>query len=357
MAYSPIAQAQMAHNTLAGIAAGLLSALLFDALKIGAAGGGLILLMLSPLPVFAAGLGWGALSATIATFVGTLVLVILGDASSGPGDGASLGFIYALLVAIPASVWSWQAIQRSQTAHVWRSSGALALMVVGYGLGVLAICGLALASGDTGGDTMQSLQAMVHSTVEHMGDGVAPADQAKFAAAMAELLARIPVMVLVFAFVLVPTVWLTMLTLTANGVLSQALLVRFEHAIRPTPMMADLGLPRWYSALTLVLLVGAMALPDPYGVIVANVLFIQSFALFLAGLAVLHAAAQRFSQRLMVLIAVYAVLLMPMAIAQVLGAIYAAMMMIPMALLLGAIGLFEPWLGLRMRLGRSRSSN
>jgi hypothetical protein len=328
MAYPPIAQAQMAHNTLAGIAAGLLSALLFDALKIGAAGGGLILMLLSPLPVFAAGLGWGALSGTIAASVGTLVLVVLGEASLGPVGGASLGFTYALLVAVPAAIWSWQAIHRSQAAHIWRSTGALVLMVTVYGVGLLLLGALALTTGDAGADPAQSLDAVMRSAVDAMSDGSPPADRAALVA-MSEVLTKLPALVL--------AIWLAMLT--ANGVLSQALLVRFDHAIRPTPMMADLGLPRWYSAVALVLLIAAFALPGRYGLIIANLLVIQSFALFLAGLAVLHASTQRLGHRLFLLIAVYAVMLL----------------FAPLALLFAVIGWGEPWLGLKTRLGRPRS--
>jgi uncharacterized protein YybS (DUF2232 family) len=139
---------------------------------------------------------------------------------------------------------------------------------------------------------------------------------------------------------LVPWIWLA--TLTANGLLGQALLVRFEHAIRPTPMMSDLALPRWYSVLALVLLIAALASPGLYGLIVANILIVQSFALFLAGLAVLHAGTGRLAQRLVILILIYAVMIVAL---------------LPMALFFAAIGMVEPWVKLRMRLGRLRSSD
>jgi hypothetical protein len=265
----------------------------------------------------------------IAASVATLALIVLGDATTGPMGGPSLGFAFVLLIGLPATLLSWQALKRNAVAHVWRSTGALALMAVGYGLVLLAIGALAVFSGDLGSDPGQTLGAVVTNSVEEAaGEGMTPPDPATIVA-MSKLLTEVPAVVL--------AMWLTLLT--AMAALSQALLIRFEHAIRPTPMMADLSLPRWYSAVALVLLIGASALPGPYGLIAANILVIQSFALFLAGLAVLHAGTQRVSQRLLILIAIYAVMLL----------------FAPVALLFAVIGWAEPWLGLRTRLGRLRS--
>lgn len=80
---------------LIGAGAGLVSAALFASAVVSAALAGLIL-YLCPLPLCLAGLAWGRQAVTLAGFVGTiLTLLVL---------GASPGIVYAVTVAIPATI-------------------------------------------------------------------------------------------------------------------------------------------------------------------------------------------------------------------------------------------------------------
>lgn len=129
------------------------------------------------------------------------------------------------------------------------------------------------------------------------------------------------------------TVLSWMMTLASNGVLAQALLVRFDRQIRPAPVMSELALPRWFSLVGLALAVIAAAGPGWLGFIARNLLLVQGFAFVFAGLAVLHAASFRWRSRLGLLVAFY---------------VAAFVFEWPFALA-ALIGLVEPWARLRFR--------
>jgi uncharacterized protein YybS (DUF2232 family) len=96
--------------------------------------------------------------------------------------------------------------------------------------------------------------------------------------------------------------WMVM-TLT-NGTLAQGLLTRFGASWRPSPALAALELPAWFPVL-LLLAATATALGGVMRFLGVNAIIILSVPFCLAGLAVLHTIAYRFSRPAVPLVGVY----------------------------------------------------
>ena len=112
---------------------------------------------------------------------------------------------------------------------------------------------------------------------------------------LARLLAMImPGIIVVF--------WM-MMTLT-NGSLAQALLTRFGVGWRPSPARAAVELPGWFLVL-LLLAASATGLGGMMRFVGVNVIIILTLPFCLAGLAVLHTIARRFSRPNVPLVGVY----------------------------------------------------
>jgi hypothetical protein len=96
--------------------------------------------------------------------------------------------------------------------------------------------------------------------------------------------------------------WMVM-TLT-NGSLAQGLLTRFGVGWRPSPALAALELPTWF-LLLLLLAATATGLGGMMRFVGVNVIIILTVPFCLAGLAVLHTIARRFSRPAVPLVGVY----------------------------------------------------
>src|SRR5437763_796751 len=125
--------------------------------------------------------------------------------------------------------------------------------------------------------------------------------------------------------------WMVMAVI--NGALAQGLLARFGLAWRPSPDLAQLGLPRWLTA-ALGLAAAATLVGGTWRFLGINLIIALSVPFCLGGLAVVHAAVRRLPHPGMALIAFY---------------MLAGMFGWPL-LAAAALGLVEAWLGLRRRL-------
>ena len=125
--------------------------------------------------------------------------------------------------------------------------------------------------------------------------------------------------------------WMVMAII--NGALAQGLLARFRLAWRPSPDLAQLGLPRWLT-LALGVAVVATLLGDSWRFLGINLIIALSVPFCLGGLAVLHAAVRRLPHPGIALVAFY---------------MLAGMFGWPL-LVAAALGLVEAWFGLRRRL-------
>lgn len=306
---------------IASAVAGFLSALLVVSALTGTVGG-VILANLAPLPLFALVLGWGINA-------GAAAGAIAGAAAYAIG-GAPVAATFLALHVVPAIGLSWVALHRFTAPdgyHDWPDGGRLAIALCGLGA-VMVAFGAVMLSEQAAPEAFLSQQFT--ETLRQMS-GDAPVDGAASAQIgfIADLLARLPALIAVS--------WLAMLA--ANAMLAQAVLTRFDRQIRPTPSMAEITLPPWFSVLALVLGVGALALGGWAGFVLSNLLLVQSIALVFAGLAVLHTASFRWRNRLIYLVAFY----------------FTALVFEWPFVMAALVGIAEPWARLRMRLSGPRT--
>jgi len=107
------------------------------------------------------------------------------------------------------------------------------------------------------------------------------------------------------AFILPGIIASSWMVMTAtNGSLAQGLLSRFGASWRPSPDLAALGLPVWILML-LAFATGATALGGTACFLGINVMIVLAVPFCLAGLAVLHTVARRFSRPAIPLVTFY----------------------------------------------------
>jgi vacuolar-type H+-ATPase subunit I/STV1 len=188
-------------------------------------------------------------------------------------------------------------------------------------LTAVALAGMAVAVLWFGGP--EGLQAALRGVVAQLLERVSQrplADQDRVAEALALVIPGI-----------IAASWMMMSV--ANGALAQGLLARFGASWRPSPDLAQLGLPVWVS---IVLGVAALAtvfvgMPRFVGI---NMMIALTVPFGLAGLAVLHAAVRRLPHPGMALVGFYTM---------------AGLLGWPL-LAIAVLGLLDSWLGLRRRL-------
>lgn len=293
------------------------------AVLLGAAGGGLyltvllgspgalILVYLTQLPLFAAGLWLGAGAAVIAGATAAAMLLAASDFVAAA--------VFAVINAVPVALLVRQALlarQQPDGSAAWYPPGLLTAWLT-----ALALAGIAGAAFVFGGPAQ--LHASLATIVDHALGRLSysgGADQAEIADALALVIPGI-----------VAASWMVMAVI--NAALAQGVLARFKVNWRPSPDLAALDLPMWIplalavaAALTLFGDVGRF-----FGV---NAIVALTVPFCLAGLAVLHAVARRLSNPRIALVVFY---------------VLAGLFGWPL-LAATALGLVEPWLGLRRRL-------
>ncbi len=298
-----------------GVACGSAGACLYLALMLGTPGG-LVLVYMTQLPLFLAGLWLGTGAAALAGLTGVLVLLAASDLL-----GAA---VFAAVNAVPVVLLVRQALlarRDSDGTVVWYPPGLLTAWLT-----ALALAGIAAALLLLGGPRglQSTLRSVMAEVLDHLSRNPMPnRDQA------AELLAMVVPGI-------VAASWMVMVVL--NAALAQGVLARFGANWRPSPDLAGLGLPLWLPAV-LGLAAVAVMVGGTLRFVGINVLITLSVPFCLAGLAVLHAAARRLSHPAMALIGFY---------------VAAALFGWPF-LAVAVLGLLESWLGLRRRLLSPRS--
>ncbi len=292
------------------IACGSVGACLYLALMLGTPGA-LVLVYMTQLPLFLAGLWLGTGAAALAGLTGVLVLLAASDLL-----GAA---VFAAVNAVPVALLVRQALlarRDSDGAVVWYPPGLLTAWLTALALAGIAVA-LLLLGGPEG--LQSALRSVVAEVLDHLAERPLPnRDQA------AELLAMVIPGI-------VAASWMIMLVL--NAALAQGVLVRFGANWRPSPDLAGLGLPLWVPV-ALGLAAAAVMVGGMLRFVGINLLIALSVPFCLAGLAVLHAAARRLSHPAMALVGFY---------------LAAALFGWPF-LAVAVLGLLESWLGLRRRL-------
>jgi hypothetical protein len=272
-----------------------------------------ILAYLSQLPLFAAGLWLGSGAAVLSGLAGAVILVVTG--------GLLTAVVFGVVDALPVALLVRQALLARPAgggAVEWYPPGLLTAWLTGFGLAALAVT-LVLVGGAA------ALQAGLQEALAPMFDrrlDSLPEHDAVLAA---------------IAFVLPGILGASWMLMTAtNGSLAQGVLARFGANWRPSPDLAALGLPLWIPVL-LALAAGASLFSGTARFVGISVMIVLAVPFCLAGLAVLHTFARRFSRPAVLLITFY-------MLAGVLGW--------PL-LLITLLGVAESSLGLRRRFARS----
>jgi len=306
-----------AGTAAVAIACGSVCACLYLAVTLGTPGG-LVLVYMTQLPLFLAGLWLGAGAAVLAGLTGALVLLAASDLF-----GAA---VFAAVNAVPVALLVRQALLArpgSDGMVVWYPPGLLTAWLT-----ALALAGIAAALLLLGGpEGLQStLKSVVAEVIDRLSRNPVPnRDQA------AELLAMVIPGIIAASW---------MIMLVANAALAQGVLARFGANWRPSPDLAELGLPLWVPV-ALGLAAAAVVFGGGLRFVGINMLIALSVPFCLAGLAVLHAAARHMSHPAMALVGFY---------------ILAALFGWPF-LAIAVLGLLESWLGLRHRLASPGSWN
>ena len=293
-----------------GTVLGLVAGMMYIAVMLGTPGG-LILVYLTQLPLFAAGLWLGVGAAVTAGLTGSLVLLVASNLL-----GAAL---FAALNAVPVALLVRQALlarKRPDGTYVWYPPGLLTAWLTFYALAGIGVAMLVLGGPEAMHESLRGVLATVLDRI--YGRRVPNRDEV--AASLASIIPGV-----------IAASW--MVTAIINAALAQGVLARFAANWRPSPSLVALELPIW-----LHIVLGATAAAAIFGgtarFIGINAMIALSVAFCLGGLAVLHAAARRLTHPMMVLVLFY---------------VTAALFGWPF-LVVTVLGLLDIWLGLRRRL-------
>jgi len=297
-------------SSAVAIACGVAGGCLYLAVFLGTPGA-LILVYLTQLPLFIAGLSLGTGAATLAGLTGTLILLTVSDLL-----GAA---IFAVLNAVPVVLlvrYALLARHRSDGTLAWYPLGELTAWLTALALAGIAVA-LLLLGGPHG--LRSALQIGVGEVLDRLSQRPVP-NRDQVAESLAMVIPGI-----------VAASWMIMAV--ANGALAQGVLARFGANWRPSPDIAGLGLPLWVPV-ALGLAAAATVFGGAPRFVGINTMITLSVPFCLAGLAVLHLAARRLSHPAMALVSFY-----------VLAGLFAWPFLV-----VAVLGLLESGLGLRRRL-------
>lgn len=278
--------------------------------------GSMILVYLTQLPLFAAGLWLGAGAAVLAGIAASLVLAV--------ASGLMAAAVFAGMNAVPVALLVRQSLlarRDGEGALEWYPPGLLTAWLTGLGLAAVAAA-LLLLGGPQGVEA--GLREVLAPAISHHVE--------ENTAEQGDLLRFL-------GFVLpgvAASSWMVMIS--TNASLAQGLLTRFGANWRPSPDIAALGLPIWIPVL-LAFAAGATALGGTARFLGINMMIVLAVPFCLAGLAVLHTVARRLPRPALLLATFY-----------VLAAVFGWPL-----LLAALLGLLDSSIGLRRRLSRSLS--
>src|SRR5215470_16844952 len=244
--------------------------------------GSLILVYLSQLPLFIGGLWGGVTAAALAGFTASLMLLLASNIIAVS--------MFAALNVVPVILLVRQALLArtgADGAIEWYPPGLLTAWLTGLGLTAIMVTLLLFGRPD---DIQAAVQEILAPALDRLFDEGTPGRNE-----LAGLLAMIMPGIIAAS-------WMVM-TLT-NGSLAQGLLTRFGVGWRPSPALAAVELPVWFLVL-LLLAATATGLGGMMRFVGINVIIVLAVPFCLAGLAVLHTIARRFSRPAVPLVGVY----------------------------------------------------
>lgn len=278
-------------GTAAGLTAAILSLWAMRGLPLGFAA-----FWLTPLPLFAAGLGFGP--ASMAWAAGLAAVIHIAVSGMLPMAVFLVGF------AVPAVLIVTLGFRQG------RIDTALPLALLGiWPAIVIMAAGLAFA-GIPGGLEGAIREAVVQG-LHRMGTSP---DQ-------------VPVQELVQVMAAAIGFWMA-ISLSVNGAAAQSALARMGLALAPTPRWSAVRLPGWYPALTALGAAAWLAFGGEGGVVALSVMMVLLLPVFLQGIAAIHRrSAGRPGRHFM------------------LGIFYAGLVIlsVPAAVAVTAFGFYEQW--------------
>jgi len=317
-----------ARQGLMAIAAGMASAFFVLSLVSGS-----ILAMplfyLAPMPLYLAGLAWGAKAAGVAMLGGTLAVGVAG--------GLLLTMPYAVVMAVPAWLICRQVLLNrpltagqgaanqgvagqgvAGTATDWYPIGDILAWMTMAALGIFMVAAMSIDGGDQ--DVRDAVAGGLATGFEQMAPHLGPEAIANSVAAMAPLFPG-----------MLGANWLLMTVV--NAVMAQGLLRRGGRNARPTPVYSELTLPQWCAWPLLAAAVMALVGSGDMQYLGRNMALVAATPFFMLGLAVVHFIVARLKARGGLLIIFYMILLVSGWA----------------ALVVAGVGLLELWIGLRHR--------
>lgn len=280
-----------------------------------AAPGGILFIILAPVPLYLVGLGQGVRACWGA---GVVALIV-----SGLVGGLPWMLTILMMLVAPVCILVQQAL-RSRPGDggtvEWYPPGLLVLWLTLLGVVwlTMTIGVIATESGSLGAqDVMiENLRPLVAQTLPDVE---------------AEQIDRILTIAIAWAPGFSTVAWMTIM-LAFNGVLAEGLLLRFGRALRPAPDIAALRLPTWtvwaLGATLLVAFLGSGGL----AYIARNLALVLMVPYVFAGLAVVHMLCRRFAAGGVILAFFYAALI-----------VWAAVLPLGLAVL----GMIDHWVNLR----------
>lgn len=283
----------MGQTLAIAFGAGLASALLFASLASGSPFA-VVLFYFALLPLFIAGLGWGALAAAFGGAIGALVLSIV--------FRSTFGMTFFIATAVPAWILCSVALRWTPAMTGDARDGTypnpgeilatLGLVAVGVTtIGLIAVFGLDYEA------YRDQLRQVAAQAIQVMGQR-SPASPPVNPQAVEMLISLAPVVgAVVTALVLVLNLYLAGRIVSASGRLP-----------RPWPDIPSLRLPYWFAVVVAIAAVGSWVLPGYLGHILLLLFIVGLAVIGLAGLACVHDMTRDWSMRGVALGLLYALI-------------------------------------------------
>ena len=291
----------MTKSTLIGICAGLLSAVLFLSAAMGPLFAKVFFYLITPLPIFVAGLSFGWASAAIAGIAGVAGLSLFIAPKFGLAFAASQ-VIPPILLCYLAQLNRVSAPDpgKTQPAVEWYPVGRIVLWTAAIGAG-LAILSLLLM-----GQDFETLQTTLKEAVQKLVEQQLPKgnEATKLTPQDVEKITQVLIS-LMPAFLAVSI----MATLLLNLWLAARVSASFGRLMRPWPDIAALTYPAGTPLLLAASFIGASLLTNYAGVVASAISGSLYFAFVLLGLAIIHYVTRTQAWRPILLWFVYASLI------------------------------------------------
>jgi len=321
-----------AGHILVGLGAGLISALLLATL-VSRSSFAILLVLLSPLPLFIAGFGWSWISALVGSLVAAAVLAFVTNFNFGFSyllsvGGPAVWISYVALLGRPASESADPEVQRQGGTEWYPVGSIIAWLAIAAGLqGALFV----LLSG---GFSLEGYMAANRPSIATAVDTMDRLVRRPAATDPAQREALVNVMAMILP---VATAAMTLLILVVNTWIGGRVAARSGQSARPWPDIAAFELPRTFLYATIALLAASFVASGVLAMIVNAFLVAFVIAYMLQGLAVIHYATRGIAGRFAIVTFAYALLFLFQGVTAVLYAL---------------VGLAEPMVRLRERARR-----